>query len=138
MSTAAPQYRLLSLGDIVQNGDEWLQDDAVTWVSTPPWAEGMAYTLGIYTRPARRLITQDDTSGKVRFTRLSLGTLFQYRKNGPIWVVLSTEDCGLVAENAPGRLDYIGQRVCSAADSPEALASLEVYPKIPSENTYTL
>ncbi|HRQ47930.1 MAG TPA: hypothetical protein PK725_13340 [Rhodocyclaceae bacterium] len=40
---AEPEYRLLTPGDLIQAGDEFLQADAVTWLKGAPISVGMRY-----------------------------------------------------------------------------------------------
>lgn len=50
------RYRLLHDGDVIEPGDEWLQEDAKTWLQSPGWCLGMKYRNGPAMLPARRLL----------------------------------------------------------------------------------
>ena len=56
-ASATGTYRLLVSGDAVEPDDQWLQDDAVTWLPTPAWAVGLTYSPGPAMLPARRKMT---------------------------------------------------------------------------------
>lgn len=75
----------------------------------------------------------------MKFTQLPLGARFKYLGKYPdittdglvsqIWIKLSNEDCGLIAEYDRIYIrhrDWFGQKVCSFADTPEQLDELYV------------
>lgn len=51
-------YRLLSEGEIVQHGDQSLNDDCVSWGELVGWEAGIAYYPSVYV-PIRRLVTTE-------------------------------------------------------------------------------
>lgn len=50
---SAPRYRLLTRDEIIQPGDEHLNDDAETWSAVPRWGCGMRFSP-IVLMPMRR------------------------------------------------------------------------------------
>lgn len=60
------------------------------------------------------------------FHRLPMGARMTYPDDDTVWVVLSTAGCGTVAKWEGNQLDFVGQIVCSAADSEADAKSLTV------------
>lgn len=67
----------------------------------------------------------------MKFTDLALGARFKYlgQKGDRTWIKLTDEGCGLIAQYHPEYIQHprwIGQQICSFADTPEQLKELEV------------
>lgn len=71
----------------------------------------------------------------MKFPDLALGARFKYlasdtaSSHSRIWIKLSDEDCGLIAEYDPNYIQHprwTGQQICCFADTPEQLKELDV------------
>ena len=56
LSVPLLSYRLLTDRDIIQRGDQPLNDDCVTWCELSGWEVGMRYSYGIL-KPVRRIVS---------------------------------------------------------------------------------
>ncbi|WP_296561205.1 Lar family restriction alleviation protein [Pigmentiphaga sp.] len=57
----APAYRLLDRSDIIQRGDEFLDDDCVNWNGIAGWEAGMLYNP-VLLKAGRRQIDADSST----------------------------------------------------------------------------
>lgn len=60
---------------------------------------------------------------------MALGARFRYSNGTAIWIKISGEGVGLIAEYDPKFIkheNWIGQRICSFADSKQDLENIEV------------
>lgn len=66
----------------------------------------------------------------MKFPDLALGARFKYLGHKDrIWIKINDEGCGLVAQYDPEYIQHprwIGQSICSFADTPEQLKELDV------------
>jgi len=68
----------------------------------------------------------------MKFTELALGARFKYlvgKKLDRVWIKLNDEGCGLIAQYDPEYIqhpNWMGQSICSFADTPEQLKELDV------------
>lgn len=66
---------------------------------------------------------------RMKFVDASLGARFRYEGQKRVWVKLSNDNCGLVAEYDAENMrtpKWYGQQICSAADSWEETERLFV------------
>lgn len=71
-------------------------------------------------------IIEDHVDRVVNFKRLPLGAKFKYIGGDSIWIVISTAGTGTIAEFVPNALDFTGQHLFSADETPEDVNNLMV------------
>lgn len=112
-------------------------------VTQDQYDEGAHYDLAVEDAKSRNLIpyfafdqfdeayksiTAESLSELVNLKSLPLGARFKYQGGDQVWVLTSRADEGTVVKWDGNILNYFGQSICSAADSPQEFESLMVYP----------
>jgi hypothetical protein len=66
------EYRLLRRGDVIQRGDQPLNDDCETWCELSGWEIGMEYSPNAL-KPVRRKIQRDNEDELIAEAERNLG-----------------------------------------------------------------
>jgi len=92
----------------------------------PVWGNGAVYfKKNTLWRPI-----SEASKELVFFKNLALGAKFKYQNSTKIWIKISDQDYGLIAEYQKElmHVDWVGQQICSFANSKPEKESLMVVP----------
>ena len=102
------------------------------WVCVGAYSNGSFLSLGgtvthwrEIPKPAK-LKEHPNAPATVKFNHLPLGAKFSYIGSKDVWIVLERFDCGRIAQWSGNILQFTGQKVRSAANSPEETERLRV------------